>query len=186
MGGDGTFTEGFRLIAWFFGVIMVVSGAQFIPLSVLPRNIQVGRGVMAPLWPQGWGFYASQPFVPETVVYRMGQDGSLSLVNFLQLSQATYWGLNRDEPAQWDELSNIRAAIPEQSWVGCAGVGRDKCLHAILRKAPIGYRNHAADPTACGHVVVVLEQPSIRLDHRDASVAARPIVKGANVEATCA
>jgi len=182
---EHTFTEGFRLIAWLFGVMMIVSAAQLIPSAALPRSVHVEASAMAPLWPQGWKFYADQPFAPEAVAYRINPDGSFSSVNFLQLSRTTYWGLNRDEPAQFFELSTIRAAIPKQSWVSCAGIGRDECFRAVLREAPIGYRNYAVDPTVCGRVVLVLEQPDVRLDHRDASMTTRLIVRGANLAATC-
>lgn len=176
----GAFIQGFRLVAWFFGALMIVSGLQLMPAGIFPRHVQMERYAMAPLWPQWWSFYAGQLYDPVVVAYRIGHDGSVLPVNFLQLSQNTDWGLSRTETAQYVELANFRARVSGQSWVSCAELGRDQCLSTLLQRPPIAYLNNAKDPTVCGHVLLVLE----KLDGRG-SPRARQIVEGLNMEAAC-
>jgi antimicrobial peptide system SdpA family protein len=146
-----------------FGTVLALAWVVLIAYCiqpVLPYNsvrLPGGRSLNALLLaPQGWGFFTRSPREERQFVFGRGPDGWRPLLRVPHARLANTLGLNRKSRAQGVEMGLLLQEAPTNGWQAC-----EDAVAACLNRLPRGQaaRNVSPNPTLCGTVAVVLQEP---------------------------
>lgn len=160
----------------------------YIAQANLPRNVITlpGQNAAAPmigtLVPQGWGFFTKSPrdieFQP--YLFRDGRWGEGSLGP--QGEPRYAFGFDRRSRSQGIEIALLLAEASRVKWTKCGGGTVTRCLDA---GGPVsGVRNRTPQPTLCGRVAVVQQEP-VPFAWRDLLPTSQTPASATFLEVTC-
>lgn len=139
-------------VLWFLIFLYAIQSA--LPPNPI-KDLPFSKKVNIITWfPQGWGFYSKSP-----------RDSYFSLVDVKSGELAATWpnnlpenyfGLKRYGRSQGIESGMISAQVPETSMEEC-NEDPTKCLKKS--KVKIDVKNESPNPTICGDIGIVNQQP---------------------------
>ncbi|HEX2195632.1 MAG TPA: SdpA family antimicrobial peptide system protein [Actinomycetota bacterium] len=130
--------------------------------AALPANVvhlPFEKELNARTWvPQGWGFFTRSPREPDLEPFVLDDETD----EWAEVSHAPHselhnlFGLRRASKAQRVELAIVRSGVPKEAWTDCRDHPFD-CLDDAETLGPL--TNGAEDPTICGTVGLVSQEP---------------------------
>ncbi|NUP50359.1 MAG: hypothetical protein HOW97_24075 [Catenulispora sp.] len=151
--------QGFGFTACLLGMILLVSGLEWLPAGARPPGTEAGLESVADVWPQHWDLFAAEPEAPVTTATMVAADGGLTPVGQLQASTVSAGGLGRGAAARFVELGDLRNQVDGAAWSDCAALSPADCVAAALRRPPVARANPTAHPAVCGHVLLAVLSP---------------------------
>lgn len=159
MSGSAARFGSFALVtaAAFFVVITYVV-LSYMPTTAisLPLYAQA-RQVVHPIVPEGWAFFTRNPREERIYPYVL-RDGHWVNVHSTPHAEPDHaFGLNRISRSQGVEVGELFGLVPSGSWTSCESRDVDRCLSAATPL--LTTRNVSPDPTICGQVALIRQEP---------------------------
>jgi Sporulation delaying protein SdpA len=139
--------------------LFLVSCTQFVSAAGGSPALSSTAASIAPIWPQGWAFFAAEPSGNVAVAFPAGPGGLRSPLNQREMSAAADWGLNRSAMAQDAEIFSLVALIPPGDRLTCGALTPAACAAAALRRPTAEIANRARPATVCGHLLLATVSP---------------------------
>ena len=171
------------VVGALWGVVGVYALAVALPASPLDLPFAEERALtIRALVPQGWAFFTRSPREPRVIPYAPAEDGTWRSVHARRHAEpAQVFGLNRSSRAQGVEMGLLLDAVGSDGWRECDD-GPAACIAATPRS--IATENVSPEPTLCGPVVLVRQEPLPWAWSRTSSQESMP-VQTAGLEISC-
>jgi Sporulation delaying protein SdpA len=177
--------RGFAFTACLIAVLLVASSTQLVPERLLSRSLSDERSAMAPIWPQGWSFFADEPVDNAAVVFSVDPSGHLGTLSQLEMTSKMDWGIDRSASAEFVEAETLIAQVPASSWLSCGDRAPDDCKAASVDTTPYFGVNNFSNPTFCGHLLLAIESPAQWTGRRAEWLQDWKIISVANSDFRC-
>lgn len=155
MRADSAF-RGFSLTATVLLTLLGVTLYSQLPVPSALPSLASEKSTFASIWPQGWGFFATEGDAVALTAYRPGEGGDMTSMTPPMMSQANAWGVGHTAIAAYDVAYSLAAMVPQKAWVSCPQVFARACL----TKAPsVQLVNSFKPAILCGWLIFVENAP---------------------------
>jgi antimicrobial peptide system SdpA family protein len=141
-----------------FATVALYVAVAYVPTTAvsLPLYTQI-RPIVRSVIPEGWAFFTRSPREERMAPYVL-RDGRWTDVHAAPHAEPQHlFGLNRISRAQGVELGLLYGAVPSTAWTSCRGTDPARCLDGST--IALTLRNLSPDPTICGDVGLVRQEP---------------------------